>query len=138
MSPQPVNGKPAPKRKRNAPKHLLDDSNSEAPSAAHQAIVDATQTRLNVAGAIAKLIKNIEDLDAVLPTTVAQGTDEDEIHRVLTTIHGLDSRIDLHPPLRCSFQGGRTMPRHEWTSAPDAARRAGHVEVLINLFIVGT
>ncbi|KAJ6527285.1 hypothetical protein B0H10DRAFT_1974312 [Mycena sp. CBHHK59/15] len=83
MSPQPVNGKPAPKapRKRNAPKHLLDGSNSEAPSAAHQAIVDATQARLNAEHRGSRCL---------LPTTVAEGTDEDEIHRVLTTVHGLD------------------------------------------------
>ncbi|KAJ7818309.1 hypothetical protein B0H14DRAFT_2601347 [Mycena olivaceomarginata] len=87
MRPQPANRKPAPEapRKHNTPKHLLDGSNSEAPSAAHRAIIHATQARLNAAGAIANLIKNIEDLDAVLPTTVAQGTDEGEIHHVLTT-----------------------------------------------------
>ncbi|KAJ7803906.1 hypothetical protein B0H14DRAFT_3429474 [Mycena olivaceomarginata] len=92
MSSQPANGKPAPKapRKRNALKHLLDGSNTEAPSTAHQAIVDATHARLNAAGTIANLIKDIEVLDAVLPTTVAEGTDEYEIHRGLTTVHGLD------------------------------------------------
>jgi hypothetical protein len=42
------------------------------------------------ASAIATLIRAIEDLDAALPTTIAEGTDEDEIHRVLTTIHGPD------------------------------------------------
>ncbi|KAJ6575844.1 hypothetical protein B0H10DRAFT_2199225 [Mycena sp. CBHHK59/15] len=93
MSSHPAEGNPAPKppqRKRVAPKHLLDGSNSEAPSAAHQAIVDATQAHLSAAAAIAKLIKNIEDLDAVLPATVAKGTEEDEIQCVLTTIHGLN------------------------------------------------
>ncbi|KAJ7870491.1 hypothetical protein B0H14DRAFT_3440095 [Mycena olivaceomarginata] len=109
MSPQPANGKPAPKApcKRNTPKHL-DGSNGEAPSTAHQAIVDATHTRLNAdksrfffftkidvssgsctTGTIVNLIKDIEVLDAVLPTTAAKGTDEDEIHCVLTTVHGL-------------------------------------------------
>ncbi|KAJ7799925.1 hypothetical protein B0H14DRAFT_2616638 [Mycena olivaceomarginata] len=88
MSPSLLMG--SPPSKRNAPKHLLDGSNSEAPSAAHQAIVDATEARRNAAGAIANLIKNIEDLDSVLPTTVVEGTDEDEIHRVLTTVHGPD------------------------------------------------
>ncbi|KAJ7827771.1 hypothetical protein B0H14DRAFT_3466835 [Mycena olivaceomarginata] len=39
---------------------------------------------------IANLIKDIEVLDAVLPTTVAKGTDEDEIHRILTSVHSLD------------------------------------------------
>ncbi|KAJ6616144.1 hypothetical protein B0H10DRAFT_1949354 [Mycena sp. CBHHK59/15] len=77
-------------RQRVAPKRLVDGSNSEAPSTAHQAIVGRTQARLNAAGAVSRLIKNIEHLDAVLPTTVAEGTDQDEIHRVLTTIHGLD------------------------------------------------
>jgi hypothetical protein len=42
------------------------------------------------AGTIASLIKAIEDLAVVLPSTVAEGTDEDEIHRVLTRIHGHD------------------------------------------------
>jgi hypothetical protein len=45
-------------------------------------------TRLPTAFAIATLIRAIEDLDAALPTTVTEGTDEDEIHRVLTTFHG--------------------------------------------------
>ncbi|KAF7375808.1 Dimer-Tnp-hAT domain-containing protein [Mycena sanguinolenta] len=85
-----MSGSGKPTRARTAPKHLVDGSNSEAPNAAHQAIVDATQARLNAAAAIAKLIQNIEDLDALLPTTVAEGTEDDEIHRVLTTIQGLD------------------------------------------------
>ncbi|KAJ6603950.1 hypothetical protein B0H10DRAFT_2229558 [Mycena sp. CBHHK59/15] len=76
----PLNGP----RQRVAPKRLVDGSNSEAPSTAHQAIVGRTQARLNAAGAVSRLIKNIEHLDAVLPTTVAEGTDQDEIHRVLT------------------------------------------------------
>ncbi|KAF7341071.1 hypothetical protein MSAN_02093200 [Mycena sanguinolenta] len=85
-----MSGSGKPTRARTAPKHLVDGSNSEAPNAAHQAIVDATQARLNAAAAIAKLIQNIEDLDALLPTTIAEGTEDDEIHRVLTTIQGLD------------------------------------------------
>ena len=97
-------GKPG--RTRTAPKHLVDGSNSEAPNAAHQAIFDTTQARLNAgtscfisyrltrlpdpypchfpASAIAKLIQNIEDLDALLPTTIAEGTEDDEIHCVLS------------------------------------------------------
>ncbi|KAJ7898191.1 hypothetical protein B0H14DRAFT_240027, partial [Mycena olivaceomarginata] len=39
---------------------------------------------------IAILIKAIEDLAAFLPPSVAEGTEEDEIHRVLTNIHGHD------------------------------------------------
>ncbi|KAJ7271308.1 hypothetical protein B0H12DRAFT_1228963 [Mycena haematopus] len=98
-------GKPA--RARKAPKHLVDGSNSEAPNAAHQAIFDKTHVSMRVrsfshrltrlpdpchssAGAIAKLIQNIEDLDAALPAAVAEGTEDDEIHRVLTTVQGLD------------------------------------------------
>ncbi|KAJ7800006.1 hypothetical protein B0H14DRAFT_2616603 [Mycena olivaceomarginata] len=88
---RPANGKPAPKvpHKRNMPKHLLDGSNSEALSTAHQAIVDAIQARLNPVP-LQTSLRNIEDLDAVVPTAVAEGTDKDEIHRVLTTVHSLD------------------------------------------------
>jgi hypothetical protein len=39
------------------------------------------------AGTIAILIKAIKYLAVVLPSTVAEGTDEDEIHRDLTSIH---------------------------------------------------
>ncbi|KAF7372567.1 hypothetical protein MVEN_00119300 [Mycena venus] len=79
-----------PSRVRSAPKHLVDGSNSEAPSAAHQAIMAQTQARLGTIAAITGLIKNIENLDAVLPSSVAEGTDNDEIYRVLTTVHGMD------------------------------------------------
>ncbi|KAK7007145.1 hypothetical protein R3P38DRAFT_2793021 [Favolaschia claudopus] len=77
-------------RNRVAPKKLLDGLNSEAPSAAHQAIVDQTQARLDAATAIARLIKNIEDLDPLLPDSVAEGTEDDRIYHVITTIQGLD------------------------------------------------
>ncbi|KAJ7806792.1 hypothetical protein B0H14DRAFT_3483802 [Mycena olivaceomarginata] len=60
MSPagRPASGDSAPKtiRKRTAPKHLVDGSNT---------------------GTIESLIKAIEDLAVVLPSTVAEGTDED-------------------------------------------------------------
>ncbi|KAJ7305685.1 hypothetical protein DFH08DRAFT_976233 [Mycena albidolilacea] len=95
-------------RKRTAPKHLVDNSNSEAPNTAHRAIVDETQARLNAAGTIAILIKAIEDLAVVLPSTVAEGTDEDEIHRVLTSIHGHDEEAmcrDMNSRLHLILRG---------------------------------
>ncbi|KAJ6549657.1 hypothetical protein B0H10DRAFT_2242752 [Mycena sp. CBHHK59/15] len=49
-----------------------------------------TQARLGVVAAITELVKNIEDLDAVLPSSIAKGTDSYEIYCVLTTIHGMD------------------------------------------------
>ncbi|KAJ7687324.1 hypothetical protein B0H14DRAFT_3672966 [Mycena olivaceomarginata] len=92
MSPSLLTGSPPPRHLASAtrPSTFLMAPTVRPPSSAHQAIVDATQARRNAAGTIANLIKNIEDLDAVLPTTVAEGTDEIEIHRVLTTVHGLD------------------------------------------------
>ncbi|KAK7001674.1 hypothetical protein R3P38DRAFT_3368049 [Favolaschia claudopus] len=92
MSHKPSQAKAAskPTRTRVAPKRLVDGSNSEAPSAAHQGIVDQTQARLNAAATIAHLIKSIEDLDSVLPDSVAAGTEDDEIYRVITTVQGLD------------------------------------------------
>ncbi|KAJ7355210.1 hypothetical protein DFH08DRAFT_803259 [Mycena albidolilacea] len=105
---QPANRKPTPKAPRWAlasamrpsPSTFLDGSNlSEALSTAHQAIVDAIPACLNAAGTIANLIKNIEDLDAVLPTTIAEGTNKDEIHRVLTTVHSLDEESKTLPHL---------------------------------------
>ncbi|KAJ6545276.1 hypothetical protein B0H19DRAFT_1266736 [Mycena capillaripes] len=78
-------------RQRRAPQHLLNGSNSEAPNAAHQAIVEEHKRVLMlVTGVIANLVKKIEDLSAVLPANVAEGTEDDEIHRVLTTVHGPD------------------------------------------------
>ncbi|KAK7012413.1 hypothetical protein R3P38DRAFT_2790675 [Favolaschia claudopus] len=67
-----------PTRVRTASKRLVDDSNSEAPSAAHHSIVDQTQARLDTAATIAHLIQDIEDLDALLPDTIAEGTEADE------------------------------------------------------------
>jgi hypothetical protein len=42
------------------------------------------------AGAVAKLIQNIEDLAVVLPTSIAEGTETDKIHHVITTVEGPD------------------------------------------------
>lgn len=39
---------------------------------------------------IGQLIKNIEDLSSCLPNTVSEGTEHDEIYRVITTIQGHD------------------------------------------------
>ncbi|KAJ7871086.1 hypothetical protein B0H13DRAFT_1895919 [Mycena leptocephala] len=51
MAPKPADGNsgPKPPRIRTAPKHLIDGSNSEAPSAAHPAIMAQTQARLGAA-----------------------------------------------------------------------------------------
>jgi hypothetical protein len=42
------------------------------------------------AGVIAKLIQSIEDLAAVLPTSIAEGTETDKIYHVITNIQGPD------------------------------------------------
>ncbi|KAJ7743899.1 hypothetical protein B0H14DRAFT_3514808 [Mycena olivaceomarginata] len=107
MSPagRPASGDSTPKtiRKRTAPKHLWMK----------------LKRALNAAGTIASLIKAIEDLAVVLPSTVAEGTDEDEIHRVLTRIHGHDEeammdstfnrRFDCHfkEDAQCRDMNGR-------------------------------
>ncbi|KAJ7909792.1 hypothetical protein B0H13DRAFT_2330047 [Mycena leptocephala] len=41
-------------------------------------------------GVIAKLIQSIEDLAAVLPTSIAEGTETDKIYHVITNIQGPD------------------------------------------------
>lgn len=109
-----MSSKPAPalptSRSRTASTRLRDDNNSEAPSAVHQVLLEQTQTRLKageklffkystrlidpicipLANVIAKLIKSIENLSHFLPDAISEGTEDDEIHRVLTTVHGHD------------------------------------------------
>ncbi|KAJ7801361.1 hypothetical protein B0H14DRAFT_3489686 [Mycena olivaceomarginata] len=91
-APQPDSA-PKPARSRLASSRLRDTSNGEAPSAAHQALMDETQARLNTGkspGVIAKIIQSIEDLAAVLPTSIAEGTETDKIYHVITNIQGPD------------------------------------------------
>ncbi|KAF7346859.1 Dimer-Tnp-hAT domain-containing protein [Mycena sanguinolenta] len=77
-------------RIRNAPSRLTDASNSEAPSAAHQAVIKKTQARRNDADVILARVETIANLSKLLPDTVSEGTEEDEIYRVITTVQGLD------------------------------------------------
>ncbi|KAJ6613221.1 hypothetical protein B0H10DRAFT_1951625 [Mycena sp. CBHHK59/15] len=57
---------------------------------ASQARLASVRTDAIAAAAIAKLIKNIEHLSYLLPVSIAEGTEGDEIHRVITTIKGHD------------------------------------------------
>ncbi|KAF8184648.1 hypothetical protein K438DRAFT_1974443 [Mycena galopus ATCC 62051] len=87
--PDPI-PKPHPSRFRIASSRLTDASNSEAPSAAHQLLINNTQARHNGAETILVRIGSIANLVSLLPTTVAEGTEDDEIFRVITTIQGPD------------------------------------------------
>ncbi|KAF8186573.1 hypothetical protein K438DRAFT_1033037 [Mycena galopus ATCC 62051] len=72
-----------PPRNRTASAKVSDANNVEAPSTAHQKIL-ATKPTLDL---IAKLRKLADQL----PETVPEATDTDnEIHRVITQVHGLD------------------------------------------------
>ncbi|KAJ7687588.1 hypothetical protein B0H17DRAFT_1136137 [Mycena rosella] len=90
MSRIPLSEAPLPPRARIASSRLLDIGNTEAPNIAHQKSIQASQARLKLVGDIAKLIQDIEDLSFLLPTSVVEGTEEDEIYRVLTSVHGHD------------------------------------------------
>ncbi|KAJ6527789.1 hypothetical protein B0H19DRAFT_540851 [Mycena capillaripes] len=87
----PAKARSKPIRARVAPNKLVDGSNSEAPSAVHQAVVEETQARLTAVNAIMGYIQNIDDLSYVLPASIAEGTEDDEIHRVITFVHGHDA-----------------------------------------------
>ncbi|KAF8149199.1 hypothetical protein K438DRAFT_2027412 [Mycena galopus ATCC 62051] len=80
--------KPHPSRFRIASSRLTDASNSEAPSAAHQLLIKNTQARRNGAETILVRIDSIANLASLLPTMVAEGTEDNEIFRVITTIQG--------------------------------------------------
>jgi hypothetical protein len=36
-------------------------------------------------------IQNIDDLSYVLPASITEGTEDDEIHRVISSVHGHDA-----------------------------------------------
>ncbi|KAJ6483391.1 hypothetical protein C8R45DRAFT_1075593 [Mycena sanguinolenta] len=77
-------------RLRNAASRLTDASNSEAPNAAHQSVIQKTQARRNDADVIVTRVESIANLSKLLPDTISEGTEDDEIYRVITTIQGLD------------------------------------------------
>ncbi|KAF7349507.1 Dimer-Tnp-hAT domain-containing protein [Mycena sanguinolenta] len=111
-----MSGSREPARTRTVPKHLIDGSNSKAPNAAHQAIFDAAQARLNAApAAIAKLIQNLEDLDALLPTTTAEGTGLDPDSSPLSTFTWRFNNL-FKEDAQCRDADGRQhlMRRGEW------------------------
>ncbi|KAJ6524381.1 hypothetical protein DFH09DRAFT_601656 [Mycena vulgaris] len=81
---------PGPSRTRNASKRLLDGS-GEGLGAAQQALVNETNARIKTAAVVATLIQHIEQLSPLLPSTITEGTEEDEIYRVITTVVGQDN-----------------------------------------------
>ncbi|KAJ7741885.1 hypothetical protein B0H16DRAFT_1464332 [Mycena metata] len=83
-----MSGRPA--RNRFAASKLTDPSNDEPPGSVHHAVLQDTQARLTLVNEIMGYIQNIDDLSYVLPASIAEGTAEDEIHRVITTVPGLD------------------------------------------------
>ncbi|KAJ6595975.1 hypothetical protein B0H10DRAFT_1960301 [Mycena sp. CBHHK59/15] len=91
------------RRHRVASSRLLDGTNGEAPSAAHLALVEDSQARLKSTGTITTLIKQIEDLSSLLPASIAEGAEEDEIHRVITSIPCDDAGC----PAQCRDEDGR-------------------------------
>ncbi|KAF8135857.1 hypothetical protein K438DRAFT_2031188 [Mycena galopus ATCC 62051] len=60
----------------------------EAPSAAHQLLIKNTQAHRNGAETILARIDSIANLVSLLPTVVAEGTEDDKIFCVITTIQG--------------------------------------------------
>ncbi|KAJ6532542.1 hypothetical protein B0H19DRAFT_1272804 [Mycena capillaripes] len=69
----PAKARSKPIRARVAPNKLVDGSNSEVPSAVHQAVVEETQVLNTIMG----YIQNIDDLSYVLPASIAEGTEDD-------------------------------------------------------------
>ncbi|KAF8184024.1 hypothetical protein K438DRAFT_1974607 [Mycena galopus ATCC 62051] len=65
-----------------------DGTGVEAPSAAHQLLIKNTQACRNGAETILAPIDSIANLASLLPTMVAEGTEDDEIFHVITTIQG--------------------------------------------------
>ncbi|KAJ7459621.1 hypothetical protein B0H11DRAFT_1924246 [Mycena galericulata] len=76
---------PKPRRNRVASSRVTDGANGEAPSAAHQNVL-ATKPILD-------LIKRMDRLSAQLPDTVAEASDTDDVHRVITTLSGIDGSV---------------------------------------------
>ncbi|KAJ6477253.1 hypothetical protein DFH09DRAFT_1216091, partial [Mycena vulgaris] len=75
-------------RSRKASNRLLDGTNGEKPDATHRALIEETQARIESAAAILELNKSIEDLSYLLPDSIKEATQDDEIYRVITTIQG--------------------------------------------------
>ncbi|KAJ7710719.1 hypothetical protein B0H17DRAFT_5085 [Mycena rosella] len=78
---------PDPKSRRNhtASAKVADTNNTEAPTAAHQHVL-ATKPILD-------LIKRMGKLSSQLPETVPEASAADKVHRVITTVHGIDDTV---------------------------------------------
>jgi hypothetical protein len=85
-----------------------DNHNGEAPSSIHQHVLagecrlDTRPTRrTNVSFSLSRfsakpildLIKKMKKLSAQLPDTIPEASDADVIHRVITTVHGIDNSV---------------------------------------------
>jgi hypothetical protein len=84
-----------------------NNNNGEAPSAIQHVLagecrLDACPTRrANVSFSLSRfsakpildLIKKMKKLSAQLPDTIPEASDADVIHRVITTVHGIDNSV---------------------------------------------
>ncbi|KAF7328269.1 Dimer-Tnp-hAT domain-containing protein [Mycena venus] len=84
MAPPPET-KPKVRRNRNPSSKLVDDNNGEALSAVHQQVL--------VAKPVLDMIKKIARLSTLLPETVPEAADTDDIHRIITTVHGIEETV---------------------------------------------
>ncbi|KAJ7699257.1 hypothetical protein B0H17DRAFT_1129327 [Mycena rosella] len=85
----------ATSRLRNALNRLLDNSNGEMPDAAHLSLIKQSQARVEAAASILDLNRSIEDVSHLLPDSIKEATQDDEIHRVITTVQDANGRLHL-------------------------------------------
>ncbi|KAJ7692525.1 hypothetical protein B0H17DRAFT_1133006 [Mycena rosella] len=74
-----------PVRNRQPASKISDTANAETPSATH---LNALATK-----PILDLIKKMRKLSVLLPETIPEATDTDKIHRVITTVNGIEGTI---------------------------------------------
>ncbi|KAJ7702785.1 hypothetical protein B0H17DRAFT_1127725 [Mycena rosella] len=74
-----------PVRNRQPASKISDTANAETPSATH---LNALATK-----PILDLIKKTRKLSVLLPETIPEATDTDKIHRVITTVNGIEGTI---------------------------------------------